>query len=200
MENNSNWASVTGNLYKGVLIQVLCNIAVAIFAFIGGLSAFGDLANGDFAGAVTWGFWDYMELAASIGAIYGFWMFFSNLNPWKRLADPADAKAISSIYIATLLQIIAIIFSFIPFVGIVGTILSIVAWVMLLLAYSNLKNSATFPEMARAGAGKIFTAMILNLVGLVICWIPIIGFISVILSIFALVFTLNGWKLISKAE
>ena len=35
MGNNSTWASVTGNLYKGVLIQVLCNIAVAIFAFFG---------------------------------------------------------------------------------------------------------------------------------------------------------------------
>ncbi len=200
MGNNSTWASVTANLYKGVLIQVWCNIAVAVFAFIGALSAVGDMANGDLFGAVAWGFWDYMELAASLGAIYGFWVFFSNINPWKEIVNPADAKAIGSIYTATLLQIIAIVLAFIPFVGIVGVILSLVAWILLLLAYSNLKNSTTFPTAAREGAGKIFTAMILNLVGAVIAWIPFVGIIGSILSIVALVMTLNGWKLISEAE
>lgn len=79
----TSWKTVTGNLYKGVLIQVWCNIAAAIFAFIAVISAVGDLASGDLFGAVVWGFWDWMELVASIGALYGFWVFFSNINPWK---------------------------------------------------------------------------------------------------------------------
>lgn len=196
----TSWKTVTGNLYKGVLIQVWCNIAAAIFAFIAVISAVGDLASGDLFGAVAWGFWDWMELAASIGALYGFWVFFSNINPWKALVANEDAKAVGNIYTATMLQMIAIVLAFIPFVGIVGIILNIVAWFMLLLAYSNLKNSATFPAGAKQGASKIFTAMILNLIALVIGWIPIIGIIGSILSIIAFFMTLSGWKCIANSE
>lgn len=196
----TSWKTVTGNLYKGVLIQVWCNIAAAIFAFIAAISAVGDLASGDLFGAVAWGFWDWMELAASIGALYGFWVFFSNINPWKALVANEDAKAVGNIYTATMLQMIAIVLAFIPFVGIVGVILDIVAWFMLLLAYSSLKNSATFPAGAKQGASKIFTAMILNLIALVIGWIPLIGIIGSILSIIALFMTLSGWKCIANSE
>lgn len=196
----TSWKTVTGNLYKGVLIQVWCNIAAAIFAFIAVISAVGDLASGDLFGAVAWGFWDWMELAASIGALYGFWVFFSNINPWKALVANEDAKTVGNIYTATMLQMIAIVLAFIPFVGIVGIILNIVAWFMLLLAYSNLKNSATFPAGAKQGASKIFTAMILNLIALVIGWIPIIGIIGSILSIIAFFMTLSGWKCIANSE
>ena len=194
------WKTVTGNLYKGVQIQIFCNIAVTIFAFISAISDLGDLASGDLAGAVTWGFWDFMELAASIGAIYGFWIFFSNIKPWQAIVANEDKSAVGNLYTATLLQMIAIVLGFIPFVGIVGVILNFVAWILLLMAYSRLKGSATFPVAAKAGAGKIFTAMILNLVGAIIGWIPVIGIIGSILSIIALVMTLNGWKLIAQSE
>lgn len=196
----TSWKTVTGNLYKGVLIQVWCNIAVTIFAFIGALSALGDLASGDLFGAVAWGFWDYMEFIASIGAIYGFIVFFTNLNPWKALVAPEDAKAVDNIYTATILQMVAIILAFIPFLGLIGGILNIIAWIMLLIAYSNLKNSATFPAGAKQGASKIFTAMILSVVGAVIAWIPFIGIIGSILAIIALFMTLGGWKCIANSE
>ena len=196
----TSWKTVTGNLYKGVLIQVWCNIAAAIFAFIAVISAVGDLASGDLFGAVVWGFWDWMELVASIGALYGFWVFFSNINPWKALVANEDAKAVGNIYTATMLQMIAIVLAFIPFVGIVGVILNIVAWFMLLLAYSNRKNSATLPAGAKQSASKIFTAMILNLIALVIGWIPLIGIIGSILSIVAFFMTLSGWKCIANSE
>ena len=192
------WKTVTGNLYKGVQIQIWCNIAAAVFAFIGVLSAIGDMASGDIFGAIVWDVWDYLGLIASIGALYGFWVFFSNIKPWQAIVAGEDAKAIGNIYTATLLQMIAIVLGFIPFLGLVGGILNIIAWFMLLMAYSSLKNSNTFP--AKEGAGKIFTAMILSLVGAIIAWIPFIGFIGRILAIVALVMTLNGWKAIANAE
>ena len=198
MENS--WKTITGNLYKGVQIQIYCNIAVAVFAVIAFFATIGDLAKGDIFGAVTWGFWDYMDFFASIGAIYGFWIFFSNIKPWQAICAEGDAKTIGSIYTATILQMIGILLGFIPFIGIIGAILNIVAWVMLLMAYSNLKNSSTFPTKAKEGSEKIYTAMILSLAGAIIGWIPFIGFIGGILSICALVMTIKGWKLIAEAE
>lgn len=192
------WKTITGNLYKGVQIQIWCNIAAAVFALIGVLTIAGDIASGDLFGALVWDTWDTLGLIANLGAIYGFWVFFSNLKPWQAIVAQEDAKAVGNIYTATLLQMIAIVLTYIPFVGLIAGILNIIAWVMLLIAYSNLKNSATFP--AKEGAGKIFTAMILSVVGAIIAWIPIIGLIGSFLAIVALVMTLNGWKAIANAE
>ena len=127
-----------------------------------------------------------------------FWIFFSNLKPWQALLAGNDSKAVGRIYTATILQIVAIVLGFIPFIGLIGSILNLVAWIMLLLAYSDLKKSSTFP--ASEGAGKIFTAMILNLVAAIICWIPVINLIGTILCIVALIMTLNGWKLIAGSN
>ena len=192
------WKTITGNLYKGVQIQIWCNIAAAVFALIGVLTIASDIASGDLFGALVWDTWDTLGLIANLGAIYGFWVFFSNLKPWQAIVAQEDAKAVGNIYTATLLQMIAIVLTYIPFVNLVAGILNIIAWVMLLIAYSNLKNSATFP--AKEGAGKIFTAMILSVVGAIIAWIPLIGFIGSFLAIVALVMTLNGWKAIANAE
>lgn len=195
--SNLSWSTVTGNLYKGILIQVCCNIAAVIFGWIASANDAAGLFSME---APSWGFWDFMELAANVGAIYGFWFFFSNLNPWKALANENDAKSIGSIYTATILQIAAIIVGFIPFLGIVGTILNIVAWILLLMAYNNLKVSTTFPATAKDGANKLFLAMIIALVGAVLSIIPIIGIIGAIMAIVAFIMNLMGWSLIAKSE
>ena len=192
------WKNVTQNLYTGVMIQTICGIAATVFGAISLISKASDLASGNWGGATSMGFSDYLIIAANIGAIYGFWLFFSNLNPWKQLVGDEDAKTIGKIYTATILQMVAIVLRIIPFVGLIGGILNFVAWIMLLIAYSNLKNSSTFP--ATEGAGKIFTAMILTLVGTIIAIIPVIGIIGSIINICAFFMTLKGWKLIASSE
>lgn len=195
--SNSSWSTVTGNLYKGILIQVCCNIAAVIF---GWLASANDAAGLFSMQAPSWGFWDFLELAANIGAIYGFWVFFANLKPWKALANENDAKPIGSIYTATMLQIVAIVIGFIPLIGFFGIILNIVAWILLLMAYNNLKVSTTFPATAKDGANKLFLAMIISLVGAILSIIPLIGIIGDILAIAAFFMNLQGWSLIAKSE
>ncbi|MBQ3243413.1 MAG: hypothetical protein IJB01_02285 [Bacteroidaceae bacterium] len=200
MVNNQSWSTVTGNLYQGVMIQTWCNIAAAIFAIFALFSNIGDLMSGNIFGALEWGFWDYMEILATLGSLYGFYLFFTNLRPWKELVDPMDASTIESIYTATILQIIAVVLSFIPLIGLIGLILQIVAWVLLLMAYSKLKYSTTFPAEAKEGAAKIHKAMLFSLIAAILSIIPVINLLGLVLSIFALYLTLKGWEEISKAE
>lgn len=200
MGNNQSWSTVTGNLYKGVMIQTWCNIAAAVFAIIALITTIGDILDGNFFSAVEWGFWDYMEVIAVLGGLYGFYLFFINLKPWKELVDPNDASSIESIYTATILQIIGAILGFIPFIGLIGAIFQIVAWFLLLSAYSKLKNSTTFPEAAKEGTAKIHTAMLINLVAAILGIIPVINIIALGLSIYALYLTLKGWKEVADAE
>jgi uncharacterized membrane protein len=86
-------------------------------------------------------------------------------------------------------------------IGWIGGILNIIAFIMMLLAYSALKNSQTFPAGARRGAGSLFTSQILLIIGVVLGWIPLVGGIfSGILSIIAFILVFTGWATIKKTQ
>jgi cellulose synthase/poly-beta-1,6-N-acetylglucosamine synthase-like glycosyltransferase len=73
------------------------------------------------------------------------------------------------------------------------------------MGYSALKNSATFPTAAREGAGKIFNAIIISLIGgfvagIFILLVPVISIIAYAAVIYAWILQLQGWALIAKSE
>lgn len=203
-ENLNNWSATTANLYKAVLIYTCAAIAAAVFGFIGSIgdtaSTLSSLAEGRISGG-GFGFWDALDLLATVALIYGYWLFLQSLSAFKGLVDPADAPRIGSIYTSTILLIVGAVAACIPMLGFAGDILNLIAWIMLLLAYSNLKNSATFPEKGRLGMSKLFTAMILGIIGWVVDFIPLIGDAAeTILEIIAFFMILSGWKRISESE
>lgn len=201
---NPSWKQTTADLYNAVKIYVFAGIAVAIFGYIGSLSdaasTLASLAEGNLSGG-GFGLWDVLEILATLAIIYGYWLFIQSLDRFKGLVNAADAPRIGSIRTATILMIIGAVVACIPFIGIVGGILNLVGWIMLLIAYSNLKNSVTFPEGARNGMSKLFTAMILGIVGWVLGLIPLIGgILAMILEIVAFFIILSGWKSVSLSE
>ena len=204
MENVQSWKQTTAALYKAVLIFTWSGIVLSIFSGIaavtGAAKMVSSLASGGDIG-FSFGTWDILKIVATVGVLYGYWLFLQSLGVFRALVNPVDAPRVSSIRTATVLQIIAAVLSVIPFVSIIGGILSIVAWIMLLLAYSALKDSVTFPELARRGASKIYIAMILGIIGWIVGWVPIVGWLAAfILSIISFFMILSGWKSISLSE
>lgn len=204
METVQSWKQTTSALYKAVMIFTWAGIVLSIFsgisAMTGAAKVISSITSG---GAMSMGFgvWDILKIVVTIAVIYGYWLFLNSLTAFRELVNPNDAPRVGSIRTAVILQIIAAILAVIPIVAIVGGILSIIAWIMLLIAYAGLKDSVTFPELARRGASRIFIAMILSLVGWIVGWIPIIGWIILfILGIISLIMVLTGWKLISLSE
>ena len=205
MDNqNYSWKQTTADLYKAVMIYTFAAIAASIFGFIGTIgsaaSAVASFAGGNLSGG-GFGIWDILEILATVAVIYGYWLFIKSLDIFKQLVNPADAPRIGSIRTATILSIVGAIVACIPVIGFVGGILNLIAWILLLIAYANLKNSVTFPEGARRGMSKLFTAMILGIIGWVIGLIPLVGgIIETILEIVAFVNVLLGWKNVSMSE
>ncbi len=205
MDNlNFSWKQTTGDLYKAVKIYTFAAIAATIFGFIASIgsaaSALISLAGGSLSGG-GFGIWNVLEILATVAVIYGYWLFIKSLDIFKQQVNPADAPRIGSIRTATILSIVAAIVACIPMLGLVGGILNLIAWILLLIAYANLKSSVTFPEGARRGMSKLFTAMILGIIGWVIGLIPVIGdAIEVILEIVAFILVLLGWKNVSESE
>lgn len=200
---NLTWQSVTKALYQAILIQVIGGILAAVFTTFDALGSAGDLAEAAISGDATALFapsamgilaW-ICELAVVAATVW----FFISLGNWKKVADANDVPAIQKLWLAALIGFIGGIIAWIPVIGILGSILALVALILNLLGYSALKNSTTLPEGAREGAKKLFTALILNIAGTIIAWIPLIGFIGGIVCIVAFIFMLNGWKRIANS-
>lgn len=214
MENNSAWSLTTKGLYNAVLIQTICGAAVALIPAILKIQLMLADSPSDLEaledGASVWG---TLVLIAGIGFLVGFILFFINIAKFKTLVNANDAPAVGNIHIAMILTIVnavlIILGVYIPFLRIIILIIIliiiIIALVLLLMGYNALKNSTTFPDIAREGANKIFTAIIISLVAkfvsrLLSDLVPILGLIEYLADIYALIMQLQGWALIAKSE
>lgn len=203
MEQTQNWQQTTSALYKSVLIYTLAGILSSIFSFIssvtGTVSTISSIMGGD--SGSSFGLWDILSIVAALAILYGYWLFLKSLGIFQGLVNPADAPQVKTLKTSTIIMIVAAVLSVIPIIRIAGGILYVIAWIMLIIAYAKLKNSATFPELARKGTSKLFIAMILDVIGWVIGLIPIIGpIIKAILSIIAFILMILGWQSIAKSE
>lgn len=203
------WSNTTKGLYNAVLIQTISGAAAALFSLI---MVFQIMANplSALSGLRTW---EILIMIAGIGSLAGYILFFININKFQEIVKPEDQQAVKNIKIAmiltvvnaflgilgTLAPVLAVVFGFITF------IIGIIALVLNLMGYSALKKSPTFPEIARIGAGKIFTATILCIVcsffaGFFLYLAPIIALIAYLAVIYSWVMQLQGWALIARSE
>lgn len=210
MENNSAWSLTTKGLYNAVLIQTICGAAVVLIPAILKIQLMSADSPSDLEaladGASVWG---NLVLIAGIGFLVGFILFFINIAKFKTLVNANDAPAVGNIHTAMILTIVNAVLIipgvYIPFLRIIILIIIIIALVLLLMGYNALKNSTTFPDIAREGANKIFTAIIISFVAkfvsrLLSNLVPILGLIEYLADIYALIMHLQGWALIAKSE
>lgn len=187
----------TKSIYNGVLIYSLCGIAKSIVDPIVAMTA----AAAMFSGSSSGGGLGVISILLSIAIIVGYVMFFLGLSHFRTVVNTNDAPAVQKLYVAAIISIVAYVVGCIPLMGLVAKILALVAFIMMLLGFSALKNSATFPADARNGASKLFIAMILSVVGVIVGWIPFIGgVLGAILGIIGFILTILGWKKISCAD
>lgn len=192
---NITWKSTTAQMYRGVLVYSLCGVASSIASPIVTAHAVSSFVNNGSTGGSS-----VILTLLGVAILVGYVLFFLGLKDFRTVVNPADAPAVGKVYTAVILNIIGYVLKLIPIISIIGGIINIVAFIIMLLGYSALKNSATFPERARKGASHLFVAMILSLVGTILAWIPLIGIIGSICNLVAFILTILGWKAIADSE
>lgn len=188
---NATWKNATSKIFLGVLLFSLSGIAGGIIAAILGLI----LKSLTLVGIIV--------LIAGIAAILGYVLYVLGLGNFKNILTGEDAAAVSKIWLAALLAlvgtVITVLTTVIPGISIIGTIAAIAAYVLNLLGFMALKNSSTFPTLAKAGANKLFIAYILYLAGSITAFfLP--SFISGLINLVALIMILLGWAAIKNAN
>ncbi|MDR3287274.1 MAG: hypothetical protein LBT27_07520 [Prevotellaceae bacterium] len=195
----SLWSKTTKKIYTGVLLYSLLGILYAIISpvisLIGGVADFANKAGAEVSVSGL-DIFNYILLA---GIIIGYLLFFVGLTNFAQILESKDGKAVLGVRNGAILMILASICPLIGLPDILGAIINIVGFILMLLGYSSLKNSATFPSNARVGASNLFTAMILSLIGAIIGIIPLVGgFVNAILSLIAFILVLSGWAKIKN--
>jgi len=203
------WSQSTQAIFLGVLLYSIAGAVYPIFSFINSLASAGaklaKMAGGSSVDFSAIAIICYILLAA---IIFGYYLYLKGLSDFEKVNEPADAENVKKLRTATILVLagmgVIFIFGFIPFAGfvggLIGGILNIVAYILMLLAFSALKSSSTFPSTARSGAGMLFVAMILLLCAALLGLIPFIGgILNIIISAIAFVMVIIGWLKIKNA-
>jgi hypothetical protein len=214
--NTEMWSKSTKAIFNGVLLFSIGGVLLPIINFADGLAnaklyaaikmakAFGSGSAIPFADRVTGlAVFGWILLAV---IIFGYYLYLKGLTEFETAVEPSDSENVKKIKTATILVLVGmgVIFLF-GILGIgmgkfIGGCLNIVAYILMLLAYSALKSSSTFPEAARAGANMLFISMILLLCAVVLGWIPFIGgILSIIVSVIAFFMVFTGWSKIKNA-
>jgi hypothetical protein len=166
------------------LIKLADTVSSAVSFFSGGS---GDSSIGTF-GTV-------MEVAV----LGGYVLFLLGIIKFVKILDGNDAQAMGRVRTGIFLGIAAAICTMIG-IPIMPTILNIIGFILMLIGYSALRKSATFPDNARKGAGKLRGAMIWLIIGFVLGLLPLAGgFFRMICSIVSFFMVLSGWACIKNA-
>jgi uncharacterized membrane protein len=208
-----DWSKTTSTIFYGVLIFSLAGIVKAILEPIAGvIDAAASINRGDIGGLLSGGLLGdggsgsslsfIVKWLAPIAVIVGYIMYLSGLGSFKKLLGGDDGSAVGKVRTGVILALIGVVVAWIPIIGgFVGGILAIIGFILEVIGFSNLKSSTSFPEDARRGASKLFTALILLIIGWVVGFIPFVGsWFEGILGIIAFILTLLGWAKIKNAQ
>jgi uncharacterized membrane protein len=203
--SSTTWLEITKKIFFGVLLYSIANVLYSIVdpissltSFAGSVDSFLGGRQSGISGIAT--FFNILTYILLIGIVVGYALFLLGLTGFSKILEASDRNAIESVRNGAVVMIVGAIVDVLIW-GFIGLIVYIVGFILMMMGYSKLKNSPTFPQKARNGASKLFTAMLLSLIGAVLGLIPLVGgFINAILGIIAFFFILSGWATIKNAE
>lgn len=195
------WNLEARKAYLGILICSVLGVLSAIFRPLARLERtmqFLSILSEQNTNGTSVGF-SILYTLLELGIILGFFVFLKAIKGLRYNTEGQEKGAFDRIYYAIIINIVSACLEVIH-VFIVAGILGLISSILLLSAYSSLKNSNTIAKLsssAVSGFNLLFIAEILVLIAIVLNWIPIIRILGAILNIAAWVFVIIGWHKVS---
>ena len=182
----------SGKIFYGVLGMSILSVLGGILSTVAAAATVASIVNGG-GGGSTW----YL-FVVPILTVVCYVYYFLGLGDLYKEFDGTTAANIKKIRTAAILAIIGTLVSMIPVAGgIINAILQVIAAIMCLLAYGELRVDNAFP--GRDGMKTLYTAAILQIIAFVLCIIPLINIIGLIISIVAFIMIIVGWAKVKNA-
>lgn len=197
---NAIYRAETGKIFWCIIANLVIGVVGGIAAAVAVLGGAAEIASGGEIGGGALGGAAALLIIIALASVA---ISVITLMAYARLQKDfgettVDGSAFGKLKIAAIIAIIGSVVGLIPVAGtIIALVCSIATFILYLIAFSALKNSTTFP--GAAGAGTVFTAYILSLIGAVLSIIPIINIVGAILTLIGLIMLIVGWAKIKNA-
>ena len=178
MENTLYWKSATKKALWGFLLGLIIN-AVNIDAL---------------------GFIPGADTLLSILAAVAFIIYFVGINGMRKVClSTSYGKGVSQLYASALLIICASIIDILPLMGMIASVLNLVAYIISIVAFYKLKKNTENAVLAK-GANLLFMSILVAFVGDLFEWIPLIGDVLALPFVLCnIIMAVLGWYTISQS-
>ncbi len=202
--NQIRWKTYAGEVLNGIVLLTLASLAGSLCNFAGSVGDGFELASGFMDGNFDMDNfmpdeWDVAQWVMLVLEIIGYVMYLSGLKKFSTEQQPGDAGSVMKVRSGAIWMLVGVIVGNIPVIGkFFKLIFVIIGFMDMLGGYKALKRSQTFP--AATGAGTLHSALVLQLIGVLIGILPFMGFIEVICDIIVFFMIISGWSAIKNAN
>ncbi|MDR0507364.1 MAG: hypothetical protein LBH32_11230 [Dysgonamonadaceae bacterium] len=209
--NVALWTKTTKQIFSGVMISqvggIVYDILKPILELIDFINKPADLGFvGDFFGvkppAYNSIFDDFGIILVIMQVILfgGSLLYLVGIFGFTKIQPESDGRAMRKVRAGIILSLVGAVLTMID-IPVLPALVNIVGFILMLLGYSALKRSNTFPEKARQGAGRLKGAMIWLIIGFILGLIPVAGgFFRMVCSIVSFFMVLSGWACIKNSK
>ena len=189
------WKAGTQKAYYGYVAQLAIGLLGGFIVEMMSPSAVELVMGANMTGALV------VSVVVGIASIAAFVYYLLGIKDMKAAAAGSNIQvATSRLWTGAVLGLVGSVIAIIPAIGIVGALLSLAGFIVSWTGYSELKNNAG-DENAKVGGAKLANVCLLSVIAAVAAFIPAAGWIiALVLEVVALVFALQGWKLIAESE
>lgn len=192
------WKKGTKQAYYGYVASLLVGLLGGAIVSLMSLASAASTLTGNVEGMLG---------AAAVSIVIGLIgiaatvFYLIGVNSMKKAAaNTALATGTSRLFLGAILSICGSILAIIPMIGIVGSLVALVAFIITWTGYSQIKNNAADAN-AQLGGAKLSSSALLSVISAIVAFIPMIGWVaSLVLDIIALVFAIQGWKALANSE
>jgi len=202
--NQIRWKAYAGEVLNGIVLLTLASLAGSACDFAGSASDGFELASGFMNGDIGADIfmpdeWDVAQWVMLVLEIIGYVMYLSGLKKFSTEQQQGDAESVMKVRSGAIWMLVGVIVGHIPVIGkFFKLIFVIIGFMDMLGGYKALKRSQTFP--ATTGAGTLHSALVLQLIGVLIGILPFMGFVEVICDIIVFFMIISGWSAIKNAN
>ncbi len=199
----SMWRIQAGAVLNGIVLLTLAGLAGSVVKAIGTMNDKVDLVRcfmtGDFSDYFEPDGWDIASWMMLLLEVFGYILYLKGLKRFALLLLGNDAACVMKVRSGAILTIIGLAIGHIPVLGwLPKLVLVIVGFIKMLGGYRGLKHSSTFPETE--GASTLHSALIMQLLGVILGFLPVIGgLVESFMNIFVFFTLVSGWCTINNA-
>ncbi|MCM1029892.1 MAG: hypothetical protein NC410_00415 [Oscillibacter sp.] len=198
----SMWRIQAGAVLNGIILLTLAALAGSVCDGIASVNDKVDLARsfmtGNFKDYFEPDMWDYAQWMLLLLEVFGYFLYFGGLKRFASLLQSNDASQVMRVRTGAILTLIGSVIGHVPVLGwLPKLVLVIIGFVKMLGGYKSLKYSSTFP--GTQGASTLHSALIVQLVGVILGLLPLVGgILESIADIIVFFMVVSGWSTIKN--